>query len=494
MPDFSFAIDSNAIELYDFVTLALRDIAKGLGFVSNIECENDSIYNTDAFYMPFEQSIWNALGTTDPGEAFVKATSGQVNLAVGTKNVKLYAPEEWQNGLSLSSFIPDESIKLTQLMRYDFGKGFIYRDLNDSFWDTLLEQLLSWTPNYPTGSSGSVSLANGSTELILPYNGELTINSNPESALLEIYNAKLEAQNSNAQYSLFNDFVGPVPGLYEYCDKFHPYWKENDTDRDTDGWSVSILKKDGTWDVVYSIEYDIPTLTIARDDLTLHYNNNDYDRTCDGYLRGRITKSYLENGNPRRRIYHANFFVMDYLPQQVDLEVNEITDAQTLARSANATNSREVKVSVKNVEGLTRLVIERLREGCRVPSKIEISDFTKGYFNLTVENNYNNTLTAVAYNANGSTKGVPIVIEKLNSTSSIPRLKITSNTLTLQDNNDLTFTYYEIVPLNAFSLLPVSTGIITTENTINISDIMSGEYVLRCYDIDGDLQTYKFVK
>lgn len=492
--DFSFSLDSNETELYDFVSLALRDIAKGLGFVSAIECENNSIYNTDDYYMPFEQKIWNAIGTTDPNSAYIKATSGQINMSVGSKNVKLYAPNVWQNGISLATFIPDENIKLTQLMRYDFGKGLIYRDLTDPFWDTLLEELLYWKPNYPTGSSGSVSLAEGSTDLVLPFNGEISFSSNSGYALLNSYDAKRVNQTSVQRYSLHNDFVGPAPGIYEYCDKFHPFWIGKSSDRDTDGWSVSILKKDGTWDDVYYIEYDIPEIKISLKDLTFHYNNNEYARTCDGYLRGRITKSYLENGNPRRRIYHANFFVIDYLPQQVALEVNEISDTQTFAKSANATNSREVKVSVKNVEGLTRLVIERLREGRRVPSKIEISDFKKGYFNLTVENDYTNTLTAVAYNANGMTKGSPVVIEKLSSGLSATRLKITSNTLTFEGNNDLAFTQYEIVPLNSFSMMPVSTGIIASDGTINISDILSGEYVLRCSDKNGVLQTYKFIK
>ncbi|MDE6317070.1 MAG: T9SS type A sorting domain-containing protein, partial [Muribaculaceae bacterium] len=52
--------------------------------------------------------------------------------------------------------------------------------------------------------------------------------------------------------------------------------------------------------------------------------------------------------------------------------------------------------------------IEILKDGVRVPTKTEIMDLEKGFFDRTIYRG--TTFTAVAYNENGSTRGTPLYV------------------------------------------------------------------------------------
>lgn len=45
----------------------------------------------------------------------------------------------------------------------------------------------------------------------------------------------------------------------------------------------------------------------------------------------------------------------------------------------NSSNNTKIMLSFSDTEGVDRLVLERLREGFRVPSKFEVTDVKKGY-------------------------------------------------------------------------------------------------------------------
>ncbi len=52
---------------------------------------------------------------------------------------------------------------------------------------------------------------------------------------------------------------------------------------------MAILKKDGTWDIVYRVfspQYLLEDAKINMGDFEFHYDQSEYARTCDGYLRG----------------------------------------------------------------------------------------------------------------------------------------------------------------------------------------------------------------
>ena len=132
-----FSLDGEIdIAKFDFVTVALRDIAIGLGFTSNITANSSTkmINMTGEKYTPFESLIMNAIGT-NPSLAYSIATSGSVDVelrdwgGIPVDTLSIYAPTTWVQGKSLRYFIPDEN-PITRLLTHDFGTGYVMRDLS----------------------------------------------------------------------------------------------------------------------------------------------------------------------------------------------------------------------------------------------------------------------------------------------------------------------------------------------------------------------------
>ncbi len=132
-----FSLDGEiGIAKFDFVTVALRDIAIGLGFTSNITANSSTkmINMTGEKYTPFESLIMNAIGT-NPSLAYSIATSGSVDVelrdwgGIPVDTLSIYAPTTWVQGKSLRYFIPDEN-PITRLLTHDFGTGYVMRDLS----------------------------------------------------------------------------------------------------------------------------------------------------------------------------------------------------------------------------------------------------------------------------------------------------------------------------------------------------------------------------
>jgi hypothetical protein len=66
---------------------------------------------------------------------------------------------------------------------------------------------------------------------------------------------------------------------------------------------------------------------------------------------------------------------------------------------------------MKNLEGVTRLVLEVKPTGARVPSKVEVTDFASGVVDLQLTSGKISTITPVAYNDNGETRGEAFTVD-----------------------------------------------------------------------------------
>lgn len=190
LDNFSYSLYSTPVNKYDFVTLVLRDIAKGLGYMSAFIADNNigAFHDTDRPLTYYESIIYNAIGTSDVYTAYTNSTQGTLPFVVpnyGTLN--LYAPNIWQNGVSLNCFIPDSTKKITELLTYNFGKGTVIRDIVDDY-NTLFQSLHGWqTYNLTTGFNEKSIRSYGTTDNLIPYNGTITL-----------------AQNSTLKKSAFN--------------------------------------------------------------------------------------------------------------------------------------------------------------------------------------------------------------------------------------------------------------------------------------------------
>ena len=231
--------------------------------------------------------------------------------------------------------------------------------------------------------------------------------------------------------------------------------------------------------------------------LNFHFDEEYYARTADGYLRARLTTKYK---NDRRTTYNTKYFAVDYLPQKVSLAYCAPSSSENDADfSTMKTNLYPVRLYFSNLEGINRVVLERLREGFRLPSKIEVRDFKKGYFDTEIDRN--TTFTAVGYNDNGHSRSVPVTINNPTASSGKPLMDDTQSTISceLSDNqinikgdlDILTNSTYTIIALSKTGNYAELSGPLTEK--IDISKLSQGIYLLTiCNPSSKIIGSFKF--
>ncbi len=395
----SFSLETDPGQSYDFVSLAIRDLLKGLGLANayRFNPATKELLDPERELTPFESVINQMLGeSASPAQRLANATKGEFLLHNnGVKRLKLYAPSPWQNGLSLNYFIPQEDCSVSNILSYNFCKGMVTRSLNDDYAGFIFRDLLGWKADYTSGVSDPEYAAGGNTSLLLPYNGSLSINSG-RYGIAGVMTP--EPQGRGLRSIRYSD----NEELNRYIDSFQPFIYNGNEIAD-EATSVAVLKKDGTWDVIQHIDQCLSYFTLNFTNFRFNHDESQYARTVDGYLRARITTQRKQLG---RYTCNSTFFVIDYLPQKVNLSYSRVTSSA--AREITLTPSNLVRIYFSNTEGVDRIVLQCLREGARLPGKIDITDVKKGYYEMTVDRT--TTFTAVAYNENGTSVGTPITV------------------------------------------------------------------------------------
>ncbi len=494
--DITFNMTPDPGDRYDFISLAVRDLLIGLGLSSSFRYDpvSKGLRNPSRNMTPFETYINNLLGNEgDPIVRLANATKGQLDLKGNSKNsLKLYAPETWKNGVSLNYFIPQEDCNVSKILSYDFCKGMVTRSIHDNYSDFIFYDLLGWRPSYVSGTYGTTSnYQSGSTSLLMPYNGSINLNNSSISGV--VYKSDADKINAPRSARLNNS---KLDSLYQYINLFHPY-QSGGNNSSNEGTSVCILKKDGTWDLVQSLGYFDDSMICRMSNWTFHFDESEYARTIDGYLRARITtKKY--DALHKRMEYNSKFFVVDYLPQKLGMRYKsyhgrstEIIGPIIKPNSEIAGLNNRYRIYFSNLEGAKRVVMEILQKGDLLPNKVEITDFKKGYYTTDIIS-YTTTFTAVAFNDNGMSRSDPIVIR-------VPQVAVLFEDIEIKDNkiyiesetefyNEL---IYSIYPLNSNDLYNRKNG--KTSGIIDISDLAPGFYSLSLSDNNtGETKTFKF--
>lgn len=485
LKEMSFSLEVTPVDKYDFVTLALRDIAKGLGFCCGIrgDIREKTLEISPNPPLPFESMIRNAIGTKNPNEAYINATKG--NLVIGTQpQLKLYAPNNWINGVSLNCFIPDGEYKITELLNCEFGKGSVIRDISDSKYSDLFRKFLNWRPNFVVGSGDPANTvsSSGSTKSVLPYNGTLVIPYNNS------YSQTPKISKIANYEAISSKYIG-IDDLSKYCFKYHPYNIGNNKTGNPGGYSISILLKNGEWDVVYCKDIINSSESVKMKDMVFHYSDENYARTCDGYLRCRITFGNYDWLN-RSASYDIRYIAIDYVPQSVETGISSYTPVEVLNEYVKKFN-----FGIKNLEGTTRVVVEQLTEGDRLPVRFEVPDFKKGYFTAPVDVDFDTQFTVIAYNKNGMTRGKTYTLKSLNRNKAIFEVKHFTHEIAFELNNERFFgirkvVSYQIIPISSLSGCPMAGTI--DENRIDIGTLPAGLYLLKYCDNTGNEYSYKF--
>lgn len=140
----------------------------------------------------------------------------------------------------------------------------------------------------------------------------------------------------------------------------------------------------------------------------------------------------------------------------------------------NTSSDTKIRLSFSDTEGVDRLVLERLREGFRVPSKFEVTDVKKGYYETTIDRN--TTFTAVAYNDYGHTRGIPLFVP----------VKPTADVVEVEEP-DLEVARMLIYNLDGSIVFDGSPA------AFSIDNLSSGLYIKKEILSDGDINTAKII-
>lgn len=476
----SFSLDdASDNEHYDFVTMALRDIAKSFGITWSVKSVNGELTWNKERVLPFAQKILDVL-PTDSHKAYVLATSGDVKVY----GMNLYTPSVWDKDRSLNYFMPGQNIKLAELLSYNFGKGSVVRDIACNHTYSMFEEMLGWKGDIAVSvSSGAdCSLIPTSTESKISYKGSISIGNKSRNGKL------LQANTSVENITDFSEkLIDPTKDLKGYLLQYHPNYAGGSIKHT--GWRVSLLKKDGTWDEVY----DLPegaTFEVNTSDFELHNDIEEYARSTDGYLRCRIT--YATYSVTTKTVNsNAYYYLLDYLPQRVQM-------AKSAVMPVTDEYLRDVKIGLKNLEGVTRVVVGQLDEDNDLPYYYEVPDFKKGYFIALVDKEFPTEFTITAYNENGTTKSYPYVLPALcppqinvNFAYSEGNIAVNAFCKGMDDANILSS--YEVYPMYS-SVVVKEQKQISNMTNVQVSSLPKGHYTLLVYDVKGGKHIYKFVR
>lgn len=413
LPEMDFSLDGDIdSSKYDFVTVALRDIAIGLGFTSSYvaDSNNNTLTITGERKTPFESIIANSLGTDDPHIAYINATKGSLSIPItpqtGKQNLNLYAPQTWEQGNSLRFFIPDDS-SISKLLTHDFGKGYIMRDLTGTDWDIVFYDALGWRKQILTGDkSGSIS-SSGTTEDKIPFHGTVTLGFNSRSNIKSNLNDSNRYQVINQNFDINEQSTNLSDlELMEYCKKYDPSSPSGPLSGDV---TLSVLKNDGSWDCVYRESSDAE-ISINIDNLKLHFNEDEYARGTTGGLRYRLTKCYIRTDHlhgGEYADYNVRYFTRDYTPAKPLIKFSKVQETKAKIAQMNTYSTGtdnqfiDIEVGLANIEGADRVVVEQLDEGEVLPFQYDAEDFRKGYFVANVDKKAPTKFTVIAYNSNG---------------------------------------------------------------------------------------------
>ena len=318
--EFSYSLDGNPnLSKYDFVTVAMRDIAIGLGFTTTLRADtaNKKIFFTQNRPIPFEHLVINAIGSTDPNIAFQNATKGTITIPLRNmygsqfSSLTVYAPSSWDNNTSLRFLVPNDDNPLSNLLTWDFGKGYIMRDLSGVNWNNIFCGALDWRRDETTGPiSGSFS-QKGTAQDILPFNGNITLSfdneqptqsnqSNPTTEYADIIsNRDIRLNSTEPSYD----------NTLSHCKRYNLY--SPDGPPSSRGISLSVLKKDGSWDCIEKVYHISQLSDINIENLKLNYEESEYARGTTGGLRYRLTECIEGYDNLYHRTYHNSSVIFE---------------------------------------------------------------------------------------------------------------------------------------------------------------------------------------
>lgn len=444
---FEFNENGNSTGTYDFVSLAIRNIAQGLGFTCAFEADSEKkmMQPLTRELLPFEAVI-----TASNSYSYLQYVNrnnyipAKIN-GYATRQLQFTPVRIWENGTTLSGFLPDNDAGLT----FALGEGISYntktREIADSLFSEYFHAYLDW-PSLP--AQPLVKKVLGNTEAFLDI-------------LPDAYTTLTALLSSNLKGSLHvigREVIEPSTGPFETIDKKIKNYLLPSTNP-----GYYIQKTTGEW--IYAGSGDVDFTALKQDQL-LRNRDGEYRVIKIQGAPDDIWSFYCEPG----------------CAPKVSVDV-----VSSLKRSSKYYTT----IGLKATEALTKLEItESIRSsaGLTTTSTFEVTPGTRSLIR-TYPDGSTVTLTPLSCNDSGiSTKGNPFTFSfQQLSFPMVSNVNINNNDITfdVDSDNDEVVLQYSLTPLNNLSAQPVEEGDFNDATVLDISGLTPGMYVLRYQSGDG---------
>lgn len=500
LSEFSFNLDAVPENKYDFVTLALRDIALGLGFGHGITAINSEKRIDYSFDKPtfYESVIINAIGS-DPYEAYSKATSGAVNIGY----FNLYAPNPFQNGKSLRYILSNNTHGFYKIMSPDLTKGVAVRDISGLDYERLFRNIFDWDWVLWTGNTNSLT-EEGNTVDAIPYSGTFHFSFDSEES--RNYNHEESKRYIINNNSVLQENAAVYTGIESTC---KPYGL--DLEVKGTNWTgiphyvLSAQLKDGTWDALYSeptfTPFEPEGFNVDLSAIEHHYEESEYARSTSGDLKYRLVEITPSSNPNARESFRVKYFTRKFTPQTPVIKYSRIHDFDTSEKSVTYDPDYDdyyvdVEIGINGIEGTTHIMADQYDGDDTMGFFYDVDDFRKGYFLANVDRELSTKIRIFVYNENGSRQSNTITIPPIGWPDLEPQFKYQDDAVTVEsissrliDKGNIT---YDI--RNAVSLSDAGHGTLHSDRRIDLSSIGKGVYIVQIKNKGELIGTSKFAR
>jgi len=506
---FSHRIDGNVeAGKYDMVTVTLREIARILGFHTSIKyIPGTTILNIfdEGHITPYSYRIFSQDIIHNNANFYNYAISGNAYLGHDSRpeySYKLYSPRVFNERKSLLYFEENPNNQETLLLQPELpkqtsitkiGKGMLDA-LNLTGWDAINEGISIIGDGYKgiqyTGSTAT------------PVNGKISFNNNnPRNSRIltlteieELNNARALSQNR----SMLNIKLIPNSFKYKHFEKDGILTDIREDGSGLMGWAFYLIKKDGTLDKIASNpDEDINFFEV---NLSSIKDFEQYARTSDGYLRGRLNcNKYHESPYKVGGNYLYNYvqhIYINYAPPKPKLAIkNNFLRSST---SNPGSYYKDIDLAFSNIAGATSgTIIQKEYDRGREYTNSYHVNIPSGTYIATVDKELKTTFQLVIQNALGVSYSDIITIYpedtynaySLNLAKSGDILEIN-----FKDQNQFPVSVEiasgKIFNISNSNILPIKTHI----NQINIRQLPAGVYGITITDKNNNTYNSKFIK
>lgn len=447
---------------YDFISVAIQDIAKGLGFACAFDADNTKKVMTPLGrkMLPFEKLITqynsylygNYVGKSVVIPAYVNSAR--------TARLQFPSMGYWEKGTSLNRFLPVDSVGISSALQDGIGYANYTRFIHDKYFADYFMGYLGW--GVTDGVAGIRALFSTVGGLDLPKPTVM-----PEDIITTL-SSSLKLYELNAKFFHLPDT--PKPGTAdELIIRYLPPSDKNGLylQKKTGEWyAYKLLKKDGVTDSIGPKPgLDMSQFVVNREGFyrAVAVNYKNYTGIC--LVAGAAKKVCIK----------------------------DVEYAFGARRSL-------VTFALQDIETAHKLIIkEEVREFGKLPvyNEIDLSGTGTRVFTRTYPASCTVLLTPYATSQSGTTavKGETLEVVCASVGLLSTTVEISGNAIVFEIDSDeeIPNQEYSITPLSTISGTAVLEGDYNDNTVIDISHLSSGTYVLK-YQSEGECKTKTFIK